>query len=192
MSEKEKSNNEIIGELFEKHADYLFSFAITRVNDIHMAEDLVQETFISALKNYGTFQQKSKASTWLTAILKNKIIDHYRKKVREYQKESLDELSASRDFFDEKGSWKKEEKPQSWNLSTDRGMEQEEFYAILQKCLQKLNDLQRMAFVMKHMEDVDTREICKELKLTASNYWVIIHRAKLQLRKCMETQWINL
>ncbi len=78
MSEKNKAE---ISSLFNQHADYLFNYAITRVNDEHMAEDLVQETFISAFKSYDSFQQKSKASTWLIAILKNKIIDHYRKKV---------------------------------------------------------------------------------------------------------------
>ena len=191
MPESKKSTNQIISELFEQHADYLFNFAITRVGDTQTAEDLVQETFISALKNYDSFQQKSKASTWLTAILKNKIIDHYRKKVREYHKESLDGLSASREFFDQKGHWKKEEGPQSWNMNTDKGIEQKEFYAILRKCLTRLSDIQRMTFVMKHMEDLDTTEICKELNITASNYWVIMHRAKLQLRKCMETHWIN-
>lgn len=191
MPENIKSIQQIIAELFGEHADYLFSFAITRVGDSQTAEDLVQETFISAMKNYDSFQHKSKASTWLTAILKNKIIDYYRKKVREYHKESLDGLSDSRDFFDQKGHWKKDERPQSWSVSTDHGIEREEFYAILKRCLKKLNDLQHMAFVMKHMEDVDTTEICKELNITASNYWVTIHRAKLQLRKCMEIQWIN-
>ena len=161
------------------------------MNDEHVAEDLVQETFISALKNYNSFEQKSKASTWLIAILKNKIIDHYRKKVREYRTESLDGLTNAEDFFNKKGHWKKEQRPQPWSIDTDKGVEQEEFYRILQGCLTKLNELQRMAFVMKHLEDVDTSEICKELEITASNYWVIIHRAKLQLRKCIETHWIN-
>lgn len=189
MSEKNKAE---ISSLFNQHADYLFNYAITRVNDEHIAEDLVQETFISAFKSYDSFQQKSKASTWLIAILKNKIIDHYRKKVREYKKESLDELSEVGEFFTDKGKWKKEQRPQDWNFDSINQIEQEEFYTTLQKCLQRLNEIHRIAFVMKHMEDVDTSEICKELDITASNYWVIMHRAKLQLRKCLETNWINL
>lgn len=191
MEEDSRSGKQIIGELFEAHSDYLYSFAITRVNDEHLARDLVQDTFMAALKSIDSFRKQSKASTWLTAILKNKIIDHYRKKVREYHKESLDGISASEEFFDRKGHWRKDQYPKDWNIDTDRGIQQEEFYGILQKCLKKLNELQRMAFVMKHMDDVDTADICKELEITASNYWVIIHRAKLQLRKCMESQWIN-
>jgi len=187
MSEKNKAE---ISTLFERHADFLFNFAITRVNDEHTAEDLVQETFISALRNYDSFQKKSKASTWLVAILKNKIIDHYRKKVREYKKESLDNVLSGEDFFTEKGKWKKEERPRDWKMDASSHIEQKEFYETLQKCLGRLKEIQRMAFVLKHMEDVDTTEICKELNITASNYWVIIHRAKLQLRKCLEKNWM--
>ena len=184
-------NNQVITRLFEENADYLYNFAITRVNDEHVAEDLVQETFISALKSYNSFQQKSKASTWLIAILKNKIIDHYRRKVKDYKKESLDELSLTGDFFDEKGHWIKDQRPQPWQFDTDNQIIQKEFYNILQKCLLRLNEIQRISFVMKYMEDAQTSDICKELDITASNYWVIIHRAKLQLRKCLETHWIN-
>lgn len=190
MQENSSPNNPIIAKLFKEHADYLFSFAITRVSDEHVAQDLVQETFLSALKNYDSFQQKSKASTWLIAILKNKIIDHYRKKVREYHKESLEGLSND-DYFNDKGHWKNEAKPQPWKFDAEKSLHQEEFLKTLQMCLKRLNELQRMAFVMKYLEDEETTDICKELDITASNYWVIIHRAKLQLRNCLETHWIN-
>ncbi|MEZ5083492.1 MAG: sigma-70 family RNA polymerase sigma factor [Bacteroidales bacterium] len=180
-----------IATLFENHADYLYNYAISRVNDEYTAEDLVQETFISALKSYGSFEGKSKASTWLIAILKNKIIDLYRKRAREFQKENLDDISSSETYFNSKGGWIKDMRPQPWKVDTNSGTEKEEFYTILQNCLTKLKEIQRMAFVMKHMDDMDTSDICKELDITASNYWVIIHRAKLQLRTCMETNWIN-
>lgn len=190
MAESSSNNNQIISRLFEENADYLFSFAISRVNDQHVAEDLVQETFLSALKSYDSFQNKSKASTWLIAILKNKIIDHYRKRVREFSKESLDGLSTD-EYFNDKGHWKNEARPKPWQFEAEKGVHQEEFYKVLQLCMSRLNEIQRMAFAMKYMEDADTTDICKELEITASNYWVIIHRAKLQLRKCLETQWIN-
>lgn len=191
MPSSETNNNKIIAELFNEHADYLYNFAITRVNDQQVAEDLVQETFISALKNYDSFESRSKASTWLIAILKNKIIDHYRRKVREYKKESLNALKGSEDFFDSKGHWTKSEGPISWKIDSSSALEQQEFYDILQQCLGRIGELQRMAFVLKYLEDVETEEICKELNITASNYWVVIHRAKLQLRKCLEKNWIK-
>lgn len=187
----EESYRNEITQLFGKYADYLYSYAITRVNDRQVAEDLVQETFIAAYKNYGTFRSKSKASTWLTAILKNKIIDLYRKKVKEFHKESLDELARTDDYFNEKGHWRKDALPGNWKIETAAPIEQTEFYEVLQQCLSRLSELQRMAFVMKHMDDADTEEICKELDITASNYWVVIHRAKLQLRQCLEKHWIK-
>ncbi|MBN2173188.1 MAG: sigma-70 family RNA polymerase sigma factor [Bacteroidales bacterium] len=182
---------EQIAELFREHADYMFNFAITRVNDVHLAEDLVQETFLSALKGFDSFQGMSKASTWLTAILKNKIIDHYRKKVKEYHKESMEQLGATDEFFDKNGTWFPDQLPKDWKIDYDQRIEQDEFYRVLQHCLGRLKELQRMAFVMKHMDDAATETICKELEITASNYWVLIHRAKLQLRKCLEKNWIK-
>jgi len=192
MPDPQSNTNQRIAQLFKDYADYLYNFAISRVSDPHVAEDLVQETFISALKNYSSFKAKSKESTWLTAILKNKIIDHYRKKVKQYLHDSIDRLSATDEFFDDKGSWYKDQKPSKWDFDTDRDLEQQEFYKTLQGCITNLNEIHRIAFVMKHMDDVNTDEICKELSITASNYWVIMHRAKLQLRKCLETNWVNI
>ncbi len=192
MPDPTKSNNKIIAELFTNYSDYLYNYAITRVNDVHIAEDLVQETFISALKGYDSFQSKSKESTWLIAILKNKIIDFYRKKSKQYFQHSLDELQSMDDFFNSKGAWQTDQRPSKWDMDVDKAIEQQEFYETLQQCLVRLNDVQRMAFVMKHLDDEDTDEICKELEITSTNYWVIIHRAKLQLRKCMETNWVKL
>lgn len=192
MPEQTSDNNRKIAELFTNYSDYLYNYAITRVNDVHVAEDLVQETFISALKGYDSFQSKSKESTWLIAILKNKIIDHYRKKSKQYFQHSLDELQSMDDFFNSKGSWQTDQRPSKWDMDTDKAIEQQEFYETLQQCLVRLNDVQRMAFVMKHLDDEETDEICKELEITSTNYWVIIHRAKLQLRKCMETNWVKL
>ncbi|NOX45596.1 MAG: sigma-70 family RNA polymerase sigma factor [Chlorobi bacterium] len=191
MSDQTKTDSERVSELFKSHADYLFNYAITRVNDQHIAEDLVQDTFVAALRNIKNFESRSKESTWLTAILKNKIIDHYRKKVRQYHKESLDDLRSVEDYFDKNGKWNKTDQPQKWHINYNETIEQKEFYDILNNCLNRLNELQRIAFTMKHFDDIKSEDICKELEITSSNYWVIIHRAKLQLRKCMEAKWVN-
>ncbi len=191
MTEEEKKDSTRIAKLFRDYSDYLYNFAITRVNDEHIAEDLVQDTFVAAIKSIKNFESKSKESTWLTAILKNKIIDHYRKKVNQYKKESIETLHDTNDYFDERGSWRVDQRPTDWHLDSGHSIDQKEFYEILQKCISRLNELQRITFVMKHLDDADTEDICKELKITTSNYWVIIHRAKLQLRKCLEVTWVN-
>ena len=191
MTEQKNNDSKRIAALFENYSDYLFNYAITRVNDEHIAEDLVQDTFVAAIKSIKNFESKSKESTWLTAILKNKIIDHYRKKVNKYHQESIDTLYNTNDYFDERGSWRVDQRPTDWHLSSGHSIDRKEFYEILQKCIGRLNELQRIAFVMKHFDDEDTGDICKKLEITTSNYWVIIHRAKLQLRKCLELNWID-
>ncbi len=191
MSNEDINNSKRIAGLFENYSDYLYNYAITRVNDEHIAEDLVQDTFVAAIKSIKNFESKSKESTWLTAILKNKIIDHYRKKVNKYHQESIETLHNTNDYFDNRGSWRTDQRPTDWHLGSGHSVDQKEFYEVLQKCIGRLNELQRIAFVMKHLDDEDTDDICKELQITTSNYWVIIHRAKLQLRKCLEINWID-
>ncbi|MCB2221872.1 MAG: sigma-70 family RNA polymerase sigma factor [Bacteroidetes bacterium] len=138
MSEPSPETKKIIAKLFNEHSDFLYNYTITRVNDESLAEDLVQETFISALNNYESFKGNSKTSTWLIAILKNKIIDFYRKKVREYHKESLDDLQSTDEYFDEKGHWKKDNLPGPWKFSSMDELDRSEFYEVLRRCLLRL------------------------------------------------------
>jgi len=173
------------------HADYLYAYAITRINDDELAKDLVQETFLAALQKTGSFEGKSSERTWLTAILKNKIIDVYRKKSSGLKgpvaKESEEE---SVDFFHDDGHWKSEHGPKEFGIEDKDHLVSREFEEILKKCMQKLPVLWKAVFTMKHIDEEPTDTICTELKVTASNFWVIIHRAKLNLRACLQKNWI--
>ena len=174
------------------HADYLFGFAITRINDEELAKDLVQETFLAALEKVAKFEGKSSERTWLTAILKNKIIDVYRKKSSGLQskiiKEAEDEQS---DFFNaDDGHWINNHGPKEFGIEDKDRLVSREFELIMQKCLQKLPALWMSVFTMKHIDEEATEVICTELKVTAANFWVIIHRAKLNLRACLQRNWI--
>ena len=174
------------------HADYLFGFAITRINDEELAKDLVQETFLAALEKVAKFEGKSSERTWLTAILKNKIIDVYRKKSSGLQnkmvKEAEDEQS---DFFNaDDGHWINNHGPKEFGIEDKDRLVSREFEQIMQKCLQKLPALWMSVFTMKHIDEEATEVICTELKVTAANFWVIIHRAKLNLRACLQRNWI--
>lgn len=175
------------------HADYLYAYAITRINDQDLAKDLVQETFLAALERVAHFEGKSSERTWLTAILKNKIIDVYRK--RSSGLRNIDEKRALRetdDFFmdEEGGHWKREHIPREFELDQHDPLAQKEFEKVLKLCLHKLPALWLSVFTMKHMDDVQTEVICSELKVSASNFWVIIHRAKVNLRACLQKNWI--
>jgi RNA polymerase sigma-70 factor (TIGR02943 family) len=173
------------------HADYLYTFAITRINDEELAKDLVQETFLAALERMGKFEGKSSERTWLTAILKNKIVDVYRKNSSRLKTAALQEAGNElKDFFEEDGHWVTEHGPKEFGIEDKDHIVNKEFEQVLQKCMQKLPALWKAVFTMKHIEDEPTDTICNELKVSSSNFWVIIHRTKLNLRACLQKNWI--
>jgi RNA polymerase sigma-70 factor (TIGR02943 family) len=178
------------GRWVDLHADYLYNFALKRINDDELARDLVQETFLAALEKIDAFKGDSSERTWLTAIIKYKIIDVYRKRSKLNARNSLDTMEDEREFFDpDLNNWKKEHWPAPFKVLDDP-LHNKEFNNILQQCMQKLPALWLSVFTRKHMDDDGTDIICKELKITSSNYWVIIHRAKVNLRSCLQKNWI--
>ena len=173
----------------DNYADYLFNYAVVRVNNSDLAKDLVQETFFAGLKSAKNFQGRSTERTWLVSILKRKVIDHYRKI---NSKKGQAEVRMS--FYDDgenEGSWIEERVPQSWDNASEKAIENQELKTQLDICIDNLPEKYGMVFRMKTIQEFETEEICKELDITASNLWVIIHRARTQLRKCMEDNWFN-
>jgi RNA polymerase sigma-70 factor (TIGR02943 family) len=173
------------------YSDALYSYTLPRVNDSAQAEDIVQETFLSAWKARDSFKGDASEQSWLFTICKNKIIDHYRKKARDIV-QPLPEKAGTDSFFDEAEHWTEADKPADWGIDYEQRIDNKEFYKVLDGCRKKLQELQQAVFSMKYMEDLDSAEICKALGITASNYWVLIHRARLQLRTCLEKNWINI
>ncbi|TSD64630.1 sigma-70 family RNA polymerase sigma factor [Inquilinus sp. KBS0705] len=174
------------------YADYLYAYTIMRVRNEEQARDLVQETFLSALEGMHRFAGKSNERTWLTAILKNKIIDSYRKKSLGLQVQELSNAETEQqDFFNQAdGHWTAAHQPLSFGIDNHDVLANKEFNHILQRCMQKLPALWLSVFTMKHMDDETTDFVCAELKISASNFWVIIHRAKLNLRACLQKNWM--
>jgi RNA polymerase sigma-70 factor (TIGR02943 family) len=171
------------------YADYLYAFAIKRIADEDMARDLVQDTFLAALQKVNTFEGKSSERTWLTAILKNKIVDVYRKKSSVIVSSDItDAERQQQDFFDGDGHWNSKHKPIEMGVE-EQYLENKELNAVLKKCMEKLPALWLSVFTMKHIDDEASETICAELKVSAQNFWVIIHRAKLNLRACLQKNW---
>ncbi len=171
------------------YADYLYHYTITRVDDSDFAKDLVQETFLSALKGKGSFRGEASERTWLVSILKRKIIDHYRK---------INSVKGKRevrtDFYsdgDKKGNWLEEAVPGEWGNEGAKNIENKELKNALDHCIHNLPEKYRMVFLLKTVQHYETEEICNELDISSSNLWVIIHRARLQLRKCLEENWFK-
>lgn len=168
----------------DSYADYLFSFAMTRVGDGELAKDLVQETFLAALEKMGSFEGRSSEKTWLTGILKNKIYDAYRRKLKVLA------LAGSDPFFRQSdGHWLVDQRPEPFVPAVEKVIETRELRQSLQACIKKLPLAWLAIFTMKHLEDHSSETICATLKISQSNFWVIIHRAKLHLRACLQKKW---
>jgi RNA polymerase sigma-70 factor (TIGR02943 family) len=170
------------------HSDYLYGYAVMRIYNKEDVLDLIQETFFVALKAKESFKGESTERTWLTAILKRKIIDYYRNKA---SNSTPDNKSG---FFIEsgrkQGHWKTDRIPGNMSFENDQ-IEKKEFQAILNNCLSLLPPSWAATFTLRSIEDLTTEEICKELNISSSNLWTMLHRAKLQLRECMQLKWFG-
>jgi len=172
------------------YSDALYAYVYARTQQISIAEDIVQETFLSAWKARDSYNGLASEKNWLYTICKNKIIDYYRK--ASTNKEVLIKENVEDEyFFSENGHFKNDKKPTKWDVSSNQ-IERKEFYSVLDKCKTKLKEIQQSVFSMKYLEDIETDEICDILGITVQNYWVLMHRAKIQLRVCLEKNWINI
>jgi RNA polymerase sigma-70 factor (ECF subfamily) len=173
------------------YGDLLFQYALPRVNDRAIAEDLIQETFFSALKGLDGYKGEASEKNWLFAILKNKIIDHYRKRATDNSILTDPGTGSSEDeWFNENGQWAENRMPNDWSAA-DNLVERKEIQRIILWCRDHLKMLQQQVFTLKYLEDLDSDAICKVLNISSSNYWVLIHRARLQMRDCVEKSWLK-
>lgn len=173
----------------DNYSDYLFRYTIIRINNHEVSKDLVQETFFSGLKSAKNFEGKATERTWLISILKRKIIDHYRK-INSKKGQAEVRMNFYNDGENE-GDWIEERAPQSWGNEVEKKIENKELQHQIDLCVDKLPQKYAMVFRMKTIQELDTQVICKELSISSSNLWVIIHRARMQLRKCLEDNWFN-
>ncbi|WP_417290237.1 sigma-70 family RNA polymerase sigma factor [Corallibacter sp.] len=170
----------------DRYSDYLFNYTISRVNDREMAKDLVQDTFFAALKSMKNFKGDASERTWLIAILKRKIIDYYRKI---NSKKGQAEVRISYNSDEDEGDWLEERVADPFDKTAEDALENDELGDAIFNCLDKLPEKQATVFRMKTIEGLETETICNELNITASNLWVIVHRARSAMADCMEKNW---
>lgn len=170
----------------DRYSDYLFNYTISRVNDREMAKDLVQDTFFAALKSMKNFKGDASQRTWLIAILKRKIIDYYRKI---NSKKGQAEVRISYNSDEDEGDWLEERVADPFDKTAEDALENDELGDAIFNCLDKLPEKQATVFRMKTIEGLETETICNELNITASNLWVIVHRARSAMADCMEKNW---
>jgi len=169
------------------YSDYLYNYAIYKGIAIEQAKDLVQDTFLAALKSFDKFEAKSSVKTWLVSILRNKIADYYRKISKE-KSETLEDYKLP---FDSQGHWENSRVPQDWRLNDDSKIESSEFNKFLQFCISILPKKWREIFILKYLKEETTNNVCKENNITTSNYWIIMHRSRLKLRECLENNYFE-
>jgi len=180
----------------EEHGDYLFKFALVRLRDATRAEDLVQETFLAALKGAQNFAGRSAEKSWLAGILKHKIMDHFRKASREtsftdmefYKDEESDRFIPEGAF---KGGWVHDLGPLEWSPDPGASLDSDAFWKTFHDCSSKLPKNVSAVFTMREVDGVESKEICRLLNISENNLWVMLHRARMALRRCLETNWFG-
>lgn len=188
-----ESSKDILEKWVNQFSDELFSWALYKTSSKETAEDLVQETFLAAFHKLDTFQGKSQPKTWLFSILNNKVIDYYRLSAKTTKQTfSLTENSGyelSDGLFNETENWKSNDINPIWDQEEEL-LDNPEFNNMMQDCMEDLPQKWKIAVTSKYLTDKNTDEICQELEITVSNYWQIVHRAKLLLKKCLEVKWV--
>jgi RNA polymerase sigma-70 factor (ECF subfamily) len=175
----------------DEHGDALYRYAYFRVHDAALAEDLVQDTLLAAMQGQDNFAGRSAVRTWLTAILKNKLIDHLRKHAREQTIDTSPDSDEDFEALFNNDSWSHWRTPPSVWDNPSGALEQKQFWQVLTDCLGALPAKQSEVFTLCELEGLDGAEACKVLGVSSSNVWVLLHRARLRLRECLETQWFS-
>lgn len=179
-------------ETIQGERPYLLRFALMQLRDSTLAEDAVQETLLAAIEGRERFSGRSSLRTWLTGILKHKIIDHLRRSRRETPLQSQDDERSEADAIDAlfvgDGHWR--DAPANWG-NPDTALENSRFREALAQCLQQLPARTAQVFTMREVMDMDTDEICKEIGISTTNCWVMLHRARLTLRECLDQTWFG-
>jgi RNA polymerase sigma-70 factor (ECF subfamily) len=171
----------------------MFKFARLQLRDEATAEDAVQEALTAALSCQKQFNNRAHLKTWVFAILKNKIVDIIRERVRSPSSaQAVEDIPADAydDLFNENGHWQEDARPSSWG-NPESSFSSQQFWQILEICLTRLPENTARVFMMREMLGFETEEICKELALSPTNCWVVLHRARMGLRLCLDERWFN-
>lgn len=180
----------------DRFGDYLFSFAMARLRNEGLAEDAVQETLLAAIKARDNFAGGSTVKTWLTSILKRKVVDQLRRLFRDGPELDLENMPyPDRNNFQQGGQWRGhwniDPSTMDWGSDPSAFLEKEEFWKVFNNCLSKLPSKLAVTFTMYQVDEMTADEVCKELQITPTNLWVMLHRSRRQLRHCLERNWVN-
>lgn len=180
----------VVAAWIDAHGDALYRFALSRLQgDAELAREMVQDTLLAAWQGRGSFAGQASVRTWLTGILKHKIVDHIRGRIRERAMHAAMESDPTSEWFGADGHW--QEAPRAWRTDPASLCEDADFRLTLQRCLDALPEQQRQVFVLRELEGENTQAICKDCSVTATHLYVLMHRARMALRACLEFSWFG-
>ncbi len=173
----------------DRHGDALFRYALARVGDRTVAEDLVQDALLAGLRNARDFRGESAERTWLTGILRHKVMDHFRRLARDRRiwVES-DDTRSGHDDFDAQGRWLNS--IGDWE-EPEQALERAEFWSVFEHCIGNLPEKLRTPFALRELDGVDSDTLASTLSVSRNNLWVMLSRARRHLRQCLERHWFS-
>lgn len=168
----------------------LLRFARYQLRNDDWAEDAVSETVLAALEKPQSFGGRSQLKTWLIGILKHKLIDQLRRRAREVSATTDDDDEADLDtlLFKEDGHWR--DAPKEWG-DPEHALRERQFFVVLEACVEHLPASQGRVFMMREWLELEADEICKQMAISSTNLWVLLHRARLRLRECLQQSWFD-
>jgi RNA polymerase sigma-70 factor (ECF subfamily) len=175
-----------------QHRDYLYRYALLHLRDASRADDVVQETLLAAVESSGRFSGRSSLRTWLTGILKHKIIDVFRRQARETPVDVPETVESDEEYADhyfnkqDRDHW--HSFPSTWG-DPERSLEDKRFWEVFDQCSQQMPGQIARVFYMREIMGLETDQICQELGITPTNCWVMLYRARMNLRQCLEMRW---
>ena len=178
----------------DQHGDYLYRYALMRVRDAAVAEDILQETLLAAFSSSQTHAGRSSERTWLVAIMKHKVVDYFRRVARMTQIQLTIDDEESESFENSgpwRGHWREDQAPMSWAFDAAAVVESREFWETFERCLSHLPQQIAIAFTLREIDGLSANEICEILQITPNNLWVILHRGRVKLRRLLEAEWFQ-
>ena len=191
----EKQQNLDPSNWLDAHGDYLYRYALVRVRDAALAEDVLQETLLAAVRSQQSHAGRSSERTWLVGIMKHKVIDHFRRAARNAQIQLCAAGDDGGDCFEQsgpwRGHWREDRAPNNWALDAGQRFEAGEFWEIFDRCLSQLPQQMSIAFTLREIDGLTSTEICEVLNITPNNLWVLLHRSRTKLRELLEVNWFS-
>jgi RNA polymerase sigma-70 factor (TIGR02943 family) len=179
----------------DSHGEYLYRYALVRVRDASVAEDLLQETLLAAVGGHQAHAGRSSEGTWLVGIMKHKVIDHFRRVARNARFQLSAEHEDEIDCFEQsgpwRGHWREERAPNSWTAHAGQCFQSGEFWEILDRCLSQLPQQMSIALTLREIDGLTSTEICEILNITPNNLRVLLHRSRSKLRQLLEANWFS-